>query len=121
MDEFRALFVDDEEELVSAMVERLSYRGVMADYVVTGAEALVKIRKNDYSIVVLDLKMPGMSGADVLKVINKEYPDLPVFLITGHGIDETDRTGLPEGAYDYISKPIDLDVLLKKMKEAVKR
>jgi len=120
MADFRALFIDDEEELVSAMVERLSYRGVMADYVISGAEALVKIRQNDYSVVVLDLKMPGMGGAEVLRVINREFPGLPVFLITGHGVDESDKTGLPEGAFDYISKPIDLEILLKKMKEAAK-
>ena len=121
MSEFKALFVDDEEELVSAMVERLSYRGVIADYVTNGAEALAKIRKNDYSVVVLDFKMPGMSGAEVMKIINSEFPDLPVFLITGHGVDESNPEELPPGAYDYISKPIDLEILLTKMQEAAKK
>jgi len=119
MSDFRALLVDDEEELVTALVERLGYRGVSADYALSGGEALVKIRERDYDVVVLDLKMPGMSGTEVLEAIRIERPDLPVLMITGHGSpDEEENDQLPPGAYDYLPKPIRLEELLKKMQEA---
>lgn len=119
MSEFRVLLVDDEEELVSTLVERLDYRGIFAVYALNGQEALQKMREEHFEVVVLDLKLPGMDGLEVLRLINQEHPEVPVLLITGHGslADEIDQK--PEGAFDYLAKPINLDDLIAKMKEAI--
>jgi len=119
MAKFRVLLVDDEEELVTTMVERLKYRDIEADYALDGYETLVKMREKSYDVVVLDLKLPGMNGTDVLLKINKDYPDVPVLLITGHGTSDDRIDTPPSGAVDYLAKPINIDVLIKKMEEAV--
>lgn len=119
MDTLKALLVDDEEELVSTLVERLGYRGVIAQYALTGPDALDKLRTNKFDVVVLDLKMPGMSGLDVLTVIKQEFPAIPVLLITGHGSPTDSSDVIPEGAYDFLPKPVSLEKLLEKIREAV--
>lgn len=114
----RALLIDDEEELVATMAERLAYRGVMARFATTGLEGLEILRQGEYDVVVLDLKLPGMSGLEVLRTINREHPELPVLLITGHGsVMEADEP-MPAGAADWLAKPIDLDALVEKMRTA---
>jgi DNA-binding NtrC family response regulator len=120
MNKTRVLFVDDEEELVTTLVERLGYRGWDADFALSGRRAVEKMKDNPYDIIVLDLKMPGMSGADVMKIIKRDFPNIPVLLITGHGssVDETDEER-PEGAFDYLAKPIKLEDLIDKMQEAL--
>lgn len=110
----RILFVDDEEELVSTMVERLEFRDVKAAYELNGASAIERLRKEKFDIVVLDLKLPGISGEETLRVINKEHPGLPVVLITGH-LSATDNQEIPKGAADYLTKPISIDDLLEKI------
>ncbi len=119
MAELRALLIDDEEELVTTLVERLDYRGVAAEYALSGPEALEKLKSSTFDVVVLDLKLPGMSGLDVLRMINHDYPRLPVLLITGHGAPTDNSDTIPEGAYDFLPKPISLDRLLQKIREAV--
>ena len=119
MNKYKVLFIDDEEELVTTLVERLEYRGVDADFALSGSEAIEKMRESTYDVIVLDLKMPGMSGAEVMKIIKREYPQLPVLLITGQGSIEEEQEEKPEGAFDYLEKPIDLKDLIEKMQEAV--
>ena len=119
MDKFKALLVDDEEDLVSTLVERLGYRGIEADYALDGYAALVKMRENDFDVVILDLKLPGMDGIEILEKLKAEYPGIPVLLITGHGSPLDENKEKPEGAFDYLVKPISLDTLIAKMAEAV--
>ncbi len=119
MDNFRVLFVDDEEELVVTLVERLGFRGVEAEYALNGTVALAKLHDAEFDVVVLDLKLPGMSGAEVLGVIKQDYPQLPVLMITGHGSSSETPEDRPPGAYDYLAKPINLEDLMTKMKEAI--
>lgn len=119
MAKFSVLLVDDEKELVTTMVERLGYRNIEADYALDGYETLVKMREKSYDVVVLDLKLPGMNGAEVLEKIKKDYPDIPVLLITGHGTADESIDTVPSGAVDYLAKPINIEVLIKKMEEAV--
>ena len=115
----RVLLVDDEKDLVTAMVERLGYRGVEADFALEGKAALAKMRSSRYDLVLLDLILPGMPGVEVLREIRREHPSVPVIMITGHGAP----ADLPEhkagGAYDCLAKPIDIDVLVTKMREAI--
>lgn len=118
MNTLRVLLVDDEEELVSTLVERLGYRGISAQYALTGPDALLLLQAEEFDVVVLDLKMPGMSGLDVLTSIKNINPALPVVLITGHGSPD-DSLAVPDGAFDYLPKPVNLDKLIEKIKEAV--
>ena len=120
MARFRALLIDDEEELVSTIVERLGYRGVEAEFALAGGDALEMLRKQAYDVVVLDLKLPGMSGLEVLRNIKKEHPAIPVLLITGHGSPMNQLEEKPEEAFDFLAKPIDLESLIEKMEEAIK-
>jgi DNA-binding NtrC family response regulator len=119
MSEYSVLLIDDEEELVSTLVVRLGYRGVKAQYALNGEDGLRMLREEKFNVVVLDLKLPGMSGMEILQVINREYPDLPVLLITGHGSPDDVLEEKPEGIFDYLAKPINLEDLMDKMKEAI--
>ena len=118
---FSALLVDDEMELVAALAERLAYRGVRADVATSGSEALEKMEQAAYDVVLLDLKLPGMSGVEVLRKIRQAYPQVPVILITGHGAP-IDVPDLDTGeAFDYLPKPVDLEILVATMQKAVDR
>lgn len=119
MDELRILLVDDEEELVTTLAERLGYRGIAADCALDGYQALAKMQAAHYDAVVLDLKLPGMEGTEVLREIVRTHPGIPVLLITGHGsaIDRTEPP--PDGAFDYLVKPVRLETLVERIREAV--
>jgi len=119
MYKFRVLLIDDEEELVSALVERLSYRDIDSEFALTGPEGIDKMRQSVFDVVVLDLKLPGMDGTEVLSRIKKEHPDIPVLMITGHGSVANGQEEIPAQAFDFLSKPINLEDLIKKMQEAI--
>lgn len=119
MNSFRVLFVDDEEELVSTLVERLEYRGIIADYAINGNQAQEKLQHEKYNVIVVDLKLPGLSGEELIHIINKSYPNLPVLMITGHGSGKDGSFEKPDGVYELLQKPIDILVLIKKMEEAI--
>lgn len=121
MNKLKVLLIDDEEELVTTLVERLEYRDIEADYALDGYSALLKMRESDYDVVLLDLKLPGIGGREVLNRLRKDFPQVPVLLITGHGAMYDDVEDGLEGAYDYLVKPAKLDDLVNKMREAVKR
>lgn len=119
MDKFHALLVDDEKELVLTLIERLAYRGINAEYATSGDQAIEKFKESSYDIVVIDLKLPGMSGEELLRYVKKSYPDLPVLMITGHGSGHDGTFSKPEGVYDLLPKPIDLSELIKMMRKAI--
>jgi DNA-binding NtrC family response regulator len=121
MEPLRVLFVDDEEELVSAVVERLELRGVEAVGSTSGEEALRLIEDRQFDVVVLDVKMPGLGGLDVIRRIKARLPDLEVVLLSGHGSAESVEEGMQLGAFDYLQKPIDIDVLLGLLRSAAGR
>ena len=118
MDDLRVLLVDDEEELVVTLVERLGYRGITADYALDGPAALAKMRDGNFRVVVLDLKLPGMEGTEVVRRIADQYPGVPVIMITGHGSPLDAPHAKPAGAWDYLIKPVQIDLLIEKIKEA---
>lgn len=113
MDRLRVLFVDDEEELVSAVVERLGLRGIDAKGALTGTDALQLVKEQDFDAVVLDVKMPGLGGFEVIKRIKQERPGLAVIFLTGHGAEENATEGMRMGAFDYLMKPIDIEALIR--------
>ncbi len=118
MKPLRALFVDDEEEMVSTVVERLEIRGVSAEGATSGADALRMLEEGEYEVVVLDVRMPGLGGLDVVRRINERWPRMVVVLISGHGSSEDVEEGHRLGVFDYLQKPVDIDDLVKVMQRA---
>jgi DNA-binding response OmpR family regulator len=112
------LFVDDEAELVSTLAERLSFRGIEADWVTSAEEALVRVEKGRYDVAVLDVKIPRMSGLALKKLLEEKDPGLKFIFLTGHGSEEDFRIGSAEaGEAYYLIKPVDLNLLIEKLKE----
>lgn len=116
----KVLIVDDEVDLSATLVERLDIRGFDAVAVQTGTEALEQVRENKFDVIVLDIKLKGEDGVDVMKQIKQIKKNLPVILLTGHMSREANEEGLKAGAIDYIIKPIDIEALIVKLREAVK-
>jgi DNA-binding response OmpR family regulator len=115
----KVLIVDDEVDLSGTLVERLDLRGFDAVAVQTGNQALHQIQHNKFDVVVLDIKLKGEDGVDVMKQIKQIKENLPVILLTGHMSKEANEEGLKAGAIDYIIKPIDIEDLIVKLHEAV--
>ena len=121
MDPLRVLIVDDEAELVSALEERLNLRGFQASGVTTGAEALSLLAEMPFDVVLLDLKMPGLGGLEVIKKIKVDQPGLRVILLTGWGSEEDAEKGKELGAYDYLMKPVKISDLVRVLLSASAR
>jgi len=121
MKNFRVLLVDDETEFVQAMAERLKMRDLDANTVYDGEQALSFVGGQEPDVMVLDLKMPGIDGMEVLRQVKKSYPKLQVIILTGHGTEKDEEEARRLGAFDYLEKPVSLDVLIKKMKQAFKQ
>lgn len=120
MKSMRVLVVDDEEELVQTLVERLNLRNIDAHGVTAGKEALALLKKATFDVVLLDVKMPELGGLKVIKAIKRDYPDLEVVLLTGHGSEQDAVQGKALGAYDYLMKPFQLDTLISVLRRAAK-
>ena len=119
MDEYRVLIVDDEEELVTTIAERLQIRGIQAQTATDGETALQMIEADPPQVVVLDVMMPGMGGIEVLQRMKAQNLKIPVILLTGYGSTEQGMEGMKLGAFDYLMKPCDLNILISKIQEAV--
>jgi len=115
----KVLLVDDEQEFTSALSERLEIRGHAVRVADSGEEALEIAEAEPPEVVVLDLKMPGLSGIEVLKRLKSMLPQVPVLLLTGYGSTEEGIKGMQLGAFDYLLKPLNITDLIKKMQEAV--
>jgi DNA-binding response OmpR family regulator len=115
----KVLLVDDEEELVTALAERLSFRGIDADWSTSGRQALALARSRPYDIAVLDVKMPNISGIELKKKLEETRPDMKCIFLTGHGSEEDFRAGSAV-ASGYLAKPLDIDVLIETMRQVVK-
>ena len=113
MEALRVLIVDDEEELVSALVERLNLRGFVARGVTTGGGALDVLEAHEFDVVLLDVKMPGLGGLEVIRRIKDRRPKLEVILLTGHGSVKSIEEGMALGAFDYLMKPVKIDNLVQ--------
>ncbi|MCF8079942.1 MAG: response regulator [Desulfobacterales bacterium] len=116
----RLLLVDDEVGFAEVVSKRLRKRGMQVKTVFTGSNAIKAIRKQDFDVAVLDLKMEDMDGIEVLKIFKKAYPEMAVIMLTGHGSETAAKEGLKHGAFDYLTKPCDLEDLVEKIHEAVK-
>jgi DNA-binding response OmpR family regulator len=114
------LLIDDEKGFVATLAKRLAKRNVLATQAYSGREGIQALRRQDFDVVVLDLKMEDMDGLEVLKIIKIMAPDLPVIMLSGHASDEAAQTGIKAGAFDYLTKPYDLNELMEKIGSAMK-
>jgi len=119
MEKIKILCVDDEEDLVSAWVERLNMRGIDAEGMTNGHDAIKRIKEKRFDVVVLDIKMPGIDGHEIMKHIKVERPELPVILITGHECPDEKNKDLRANSYDCLVKPVNIEILIEKIKNAM--
>ena len=113
------LLVDDEERFRVTMTTTLEKRGFGVKAVGDGIEALEEIRKNNFDVVVLDIKMPGMNGHRVLREINKLGLDVEVIMLTAYASMDSAFEGLYNNVFAYMCKPCDVDLLVNRIREAV--
>jgi DNA-binding NtrC family response regulator len=122
MEPRRILVVDDEIDFLETIVNRLRKRGMTAEGVASGREAVRRIGEAPFDVVLLDIKMPGgMDGIEVLREIKQQRPDTAVILLTGHASLETSMEGMELGAFDYLLKPMRFEELLKKIAAALEK
>jgi DNA-binding NtrC family response regulator len=112
--------VDDEEDFVEMLSLRLEEIGEKVTPAYNGKECLdiLAERADEFDVVLLDIKMPGMDGIEVLREIKKRFPLLEVIMLTGHGTTESAVEGMKLGAYDYLLKPADFEDLAAKLEGA---
>jgi two-component system nitrogen regulation response regulator NtrX len=113
------LIIDDEKAIRKTLSEILSYEGYKIDEAGDGEEGLRKFREKEYDVILCDIKMPKMDGIEFLEKAKEANPDLPIIMISGHGTIETAVEAVKKGAYDYISKPPDLNRLLITIRNAM--
>src|SRR5512139_4052030 len=121
MDDFRVLIVDDEDDFRETIIKRLKNRKIQVEGAENGYKALELLQAQDFDVVILDVKMPGMDGIETLKEIKIKKPDVEVIMLTGHASVESGIQGMQLGAFDYVMKPVPLDELLDKMRQAYER
>lgn len=114
----RILLVDDEPELVSALAERLSFRGFDSEWVTSGEEAIQKVEEAEFALAVLDVKMPRMSGLQLRKKLEKIRPDMKFIFVSGHGSEDDYKCGREEAAC-YLVKPVRIEDLVDKINLAL--
>jgi DNA-binding NtrC family response regulator len=117
----RVLVVDDEQDFADALVTRLMRRGYSATGAFSGAAALESLRRNPVDVVVLDLKMPGMDGLEVLREIRHLDPDVRVVVLTGHATVSSGIDGMRLGAADFLQKPVGIELLCTAIDAAAAR
>ncbi|KUG28932.1 response regulator receiver protein [hydrocarbon metagenome] len=118
MKKIKLLLVDDEENFVNTLAERMKMRDVPSKVVFSGEEALEAVKVEAPDVMVLDLRMPGIDGMDVLRKVRKTHPNVQVIILTGHGTDLDEEEAKKLGAFHYHKKPIDIDELLSTVKKA---
>ena len=118
MKEMKVLLVDDEQKFVEALSERLQMRDLENETVYDGEEALSFVNDKEPDVMVLDLKMPGIDGMEVLRRVKKKFPAIRVIILTGHGTDRDEEESRRIGVYDYLKKPVDIEVLVSRIKAA---
>jgi len=112
------LIVDDEERFLSTTKALLDKRGINTFTASNGPHAMEILDSQPIDVVILDVKMPGLDGVEVLRVIKKRHPLIEVIMLTGHASAESAVEGLSLGAFDYLMKPCDIQTLIEKVNQA---
>ncbi len=121
MSEMKVLLVDDEVDFVKTLAQRLKMRDLKADTVHDGEHAVSFVEKEEPDVMVLDLRMPGMDGMDVLRQIKKAYPSTQVIILTAHGTDKDKEEAEKLGVFAFLKKPVEIETLVDHIKEAYKK
>ncbi|MCF8024391.1 MAG: response regulator [Desulfobacteraceae bacterium] len=116
----RILLVDDEQEFVTTLSERLQMRGFDAEPALDGEQAIESLNSRIPDVMVLDLRMPGLDGIEVLRRVKKQHPEIEIIILTGHGSDRDEDQARRLGALDYLQKPVGVDTLVQRIKKAYK-
>lgn len=117
-DEIKILLVDDEEDFIRTLSERLDLRDLASDTAFDGEQALRLVDHQEPDVMVLDLKMPGINGMDVLRRCRRNFPQIQVIIQTGHGNDLDEAEARRLGVFDYLKKPVDIDLLIERIQAA---
>jgi DNA-binding NtrC family response regulator len=121
MKEFKVLMVDDEEDFVQTLAERMKMRNLSPELALSGEQALQQVEEDVPDVMVLDLKMPGIDGMEVLRRVRKAYPQVQVVILTGHGSEKDEAEARRLGAFAYLQKPVEMDKLIKTLRDAYKK
>lgn len=121
MNSIQVLLVDDEQPFVIALAKRLSHRGLVVHTAGSGNRALEILETISADVVVLDIRMPGLDGLETLAEIKRRWPDVEVIMLTGHGNSDDVTEGMRSGAFDFLVKPCDVDLLLQLVVEAAEK
>ena len=113
----KVLLVDDEAEFCELLSDRLENRGLKVDSVNSGEEAINKVDEQNFDAIIVDLAMPGIDGLETLRRIKEKRPDLEIIMLTGQGSVKSGVDAIKLGAWDFLEKPVDLKVLMDKIKE----
>ncbi len=119
-EKLKVLLVDDEKEFVESLSERLGLRNIDPEIAYDGEQALQAVKDSNPDLMVLDLRMPGIDGIEVLRKVRKTNPDVQVVILTGHGTDKEEKMAKKLGAFAYLKKPVDIDLLVRTMNRAWK-
>jgi DNA-binding NtrC family response regulator len=114
----KVLLVDDEEEFLDVLGQRMEVRGMEVKTTSSALKALEILEKESFDVIILDLMMPEMDGLEALERIKKNRPELQVILLTGHGTIEKGVEAMRLGAMDFVEKPADLETLATKIEKA---
>jgi DNA-binding NtrC family response regulator len=117
-EKIRLLFVDDEEKFLNSMTTRLSMRDLDVSSFSNGADALAASKKQSFDVALLDLKMPGMDGEELLGKLKEQHSDLEVVILTGHGSIKSAVDLTRQGAFEYLQKPCEIDDLITSISNA---
>jgi len=119
-EEFKAkvLLVDDEEQFLDTLTQRLEIRGLTVEAVTGGEDALDMVGDKKIDAVILDLAMPGIDGIETLRLLKAKQPDLQIIMLTGKATVKSGIEAMKLGATDFLEKPVDLNLLLEKIGEA---
>lgn len=114
----RILLVDDEEQFLELLSQRLEIRGLKVSSVTSGEEALALVEEQNFDVIVVDLSMPGIDGIETLKQLKEKDPDAEVIILTGHATVQSGIKAMKLGAEDFLTKPVELGVLLETINAA---
>lgn len=117
----KILIVDDDQSIRNTLRNILEFEKYTVDEAYDGFDCLIKLKRSDYEVIILDIKMPKMDGMETLERIQKLKPDIPVIMISGHGTIDTAVDAVKKGAFDFIQKPPDLNRLLITIRNAMDR
>jgi DNA-binding response OmpR family regulator len=120
MSDIKILLVDDEQDFISALSERLEIRDLKSNTALDGAQAMNLVSDQEPDIMILDLKMPGINGMEVLRRVKKSYPRVQVIIHTGHVNDLDEAEARELGVFDYLKKPVDIELLVDRIRAAAK-